>query len=817
MPAILSSSVQDRWIDDFSCIPRVKITLRCNGEEKVQLYSPGAAALVKAGFDAPTITPTVVAGSSGSLTQGAFIGYRYVYASSQYPFVDATAYNLNATGGGELWPRSNPSPGSAIFTVTATHSAVVTVAYTTASNIDWIWIYRTPLKTSSAAAQTSLDAGELYYSGRVANVTTGSTTTYTDTTLADSNEIMEADNYVAPMFWKTATDGTYYYGWGNPHFVASVTLDGSSAIVLSDTTITQWFSGRDGEVVTFQGITGGGFDGQGSFYFKSTTTTTGILYGDAALTTPINPGWMGVTKINFRPYSSTLYRSKPLNPFSWGVTDENPNHVSSTADFVTRVPRIFAENLGGGYGTSISTIADDKFLKLDLEEPTRCLRIDLATMITDTVLPQSIKSIDTRFSCGSHHAQFIGNTPGGDAITMALDAKNWTILACNGDTQEEMSSPVFQTLRTMLTDAERARDFFGLHVPKQELNVWAIKRLGYTSTIDTLVYMHAPTGTWGTAFEPDLTAMARIYDPVAGDVFILGGDENGNIFTMFDDSNYRLVVTNVNNPLAFPSWTLPNVIGDEILFSRDQPTVGNSVSVSTGVGTATTLAPHGFTTGNLIYVGGVFAAEVTVTVTSPTTFTFTTVVANGSYTLMIFDYSWTDYIGQWVLFQATDGTQRYLCKIDSNFFGGNSQGVFVGTFYDPDADAIVSAASIALTATTFDFFTSLRECRIRRYFDLGTPTKAKEQRELWLTAQNVDPDGAGMFARFYKEYSEDVSLVIEPAQDTQQGSITPDSANWISSTGLPGELQTSFGIDICERGYAQFQLMNMTVKIQPDK
>lgn len=828
MPSIIVSNPQARWKDSYSSIPRVKLTLRANGEEKTQIYSPGASGLVPAGFDAPTAIPTVASGGVGNLTNNTFVGYRYVYASSQYPFVDATAYNVNASGGGELWPRSNPSPASAIFSITGgAKQLVVTVTRTTQTNIDWIWIYRTPLKTTQAEAETAVAAGELYYSGRVANVTTGGTTTYTDNTVANSNEIMEADNFAAPTFWRTWTDGTYYYGWGNPRFIGTVFLDGTSDIALTGSP-SEWFDGRNGQVVTFNGVTSGGFDGKGSFYWKWTGPQGGKLYSDAALTLPIVVPWFGATRINFQPYSSTLWRSKPLNPFSWGVTDIEVNNSNSTAAFAVRAPRLFAENLGGGYGTAIATISDDQFLKLDLEEPTRTLVVNLATMITDTIQPSAVKPVDNRYSCSSHFAQFIGDINDSSGLTLALDTKSWTIMVCNGDTLNSISSPVFQTLESMLLDNDRQRNFFGLYVPKQELNCWWVKRLAYTSTVDTLIWCHGPTGAWGTAFEPDMSAAARIYDPVEGDIFILGGDELGNIFRAFDDTNYRLVVTEPVNPLVYDGFlTGLGVTAGTLTATYGESIVGNTIVVAGGVGTATFVASPGegfdFQVGERVYIwtsGGTWlpylGGYTVLTSRVGDSFTFTaTDVPDGTYTTMLFTYDFTAYVNQWCMVQNLAGGRLFgkLVAQAFRFQGGiGFQDVTFNPVYDPDTDAIVTTRTAA-SSTTSKLCISLRECRVRRYFDLGTPSEDKRTTELWLTAENVDADGAGMFARFYKEYAGGVpTTIIEPERDTQQGGVTPDSVSWLSKSTLPSDVTPCWGHDVVERGYEGFILYNQVVK-----
>src|SRR4030095_1475197 len=144
--ATLLAGTQNRWKDSYAAAPVLGLTLRANGEERVKVFD-GVALLVNAGIDAPTVAPTCAAGSAGgSLTNGKFVAYRYVYAATiRYPYVENAI-----TAGGSPAPRSNPSPRSAVFTVTATGKCVVTVTGTTRLDIDRIWIYRTNQFSTSA-------------------------------------------------------------------------------------------------------------------------------------------------------------------------------------------------------------------------------------------------------------------------------------------------------------------------------------------------------------------------------------------------------------------------------------------------------------------------------------------------------------------------------------------------------------------------------------------------------------------------------------------------------------------------------------------
>src|SRR5688572_1798806 len=150
MPSIIATGGQRRWKNSYASSSEAKLTLCVNGEEEASVITPQGS-IVQAGFDAPEIAPTVSLGGAGNVPVG-YYWYRYVYASSRYPFV------ANAvTGGGELWPRSNPSDGDNIQVTPSTQQVNVLVTYTTRSDVDWIWVYRTAVQTTAALAEAAND------------------------------------------------------------------------------------------------------------------------------------------------------------------------------------------------------------------------------------------------------------------------------------------------------------------------------------------------------------------------------------------------------------------------------------------------------------------------------------------------------------------------------------------------------------------------------------------------------------------------------------------------------------------------------------
>lgn len=522
---IVDANPQTRWPDCLRPSPQVRLTLRTNGEQRTGVLPPNSSA-VQAGFDAPTVAPTVADANSGTYGTSDYVAYRYVYASSRYPFVDNAV-----TGGGQLWPRSSPSPTSATHVAGgASKKYVVTVTKTTRSDVDKIWIYRTAIFTTAAEATNASAAGDLFYIGSVGNDGIAGTTAFTDDKLTDTSELLELDNYVAPTMQFCEFDGTYWWGIGNFSLDAEVTINGTSVVMLTDTEITKWFDGRNGFVCTFDGITDGGFDGRGSFYFKYTGPTSAAMYSDAALTNTVAVRASGTTNIHIRGPAATLYRSKPRNPFSWGVTD---NIFSDDGTSVERVPRLFAEGFGSGFASAISLVGDDSYLIIHLEEPTRCFRLTLSEADTANFRATQ-KEIDKQSSVGSNFSQFQARGPNGQTVLTGIDTKNFAIMACDGEQQIPLSGPIFRTMRGIQEDNKSSRFFHGVYDARIETNCWWINTLDLGGNlIDTMVYQHAPTGQWGVTPAFQVSASATIYDPETKDTFTLIGTETGVIAEAF--------------------------------------------------------------------------------------------------------------------------------------------------------------------------------------------------------------------------------------------------------------------------------------------
>lgn len=806
MPAILSSSVQSRWKDCFAPSPRVRLTLRTNGEEEGQVITPQNA-MVKAGFVAPTATPTVASGGAGNLTNNTFCGYRYVYASSAYPFVDNAV-----TGGGELWPRSSPSPASATFSITGgAKQLVVTVTKTTRSDVDWIWLYRTALKTTSAEASAASAAGEMFYVGRVANDGIAGTTTYTDSTLVDTSELLELDNYVAPTMQFCIFDGTQWFGIGNFSFDYEVTLNSTSTVTL--TGWTAWFSGRDGQTATFDGLTTGGYDGRGSFYFKWVTATTATMYSDAALTTPILVLLTGTTKIHLKGQATTLYRSKPLNPFSWGQTDVTFNADGST----TSVASEYAIKFGAGSCSAMSLVGNDSYLILSFEEPTSMVRLALDQSDSDA-FALTAKDIDTQSGFGSHFSQVLARNEGRSMLS-GVDGSSFDLIATGGDSAQPISDAVFQTMRSLYPDATASRLFHSVYDSQTELTAFWLKTkaLG-TNLIDTCLLLHGPTGRWSLMPDQQVSASATIYDPVTRSNFTMLGLENGYLCTGFDIGTFTNILEGAEWALGLLTQstndlTIPNVL-----------TTATSIAVVSGTTWLVTAVTGKARVGLGISLSFYDVSNVLQGVGTVTAIALVQALAGDYYTFTVTSAAvLTSAIKYSLHASNANGLWMYVVPVSqtaANRWVRLAAGASTATTHTWTPDYIYEEEDTSGYATLSAFGTSLTgatgyagciPCRHRRYFDLDEPTKTKALAEAWATMQNVGTH----YCRVFEEF--DTALV--QGNRFQLGQKQKANGNvslaWNAQTTVPSSLQVSFGFELLEMGYRQFKNYNYVLMFRP--
>ena len=494
---IISSSVQKRVKDSFAASPVLGLTVRANGEEIVQVIDYRGT-MYPAYIIAPTVAPTVADSGAGNLTNGQYISYVYCYAATTaFPFVE----NVNSMGG-SIAPRSNPSPASTIYNITGTgnRQLTITCTKTTAIGVDKIWIFRTTMCADAQTATLDATAGNLYFIGAIANNGVAGTVTFVDNVLLDSADIVELDNYPCPQFHFVVYEDPFFWGFANHPFTANASWTTGGVITLTGT--DTWFTGRNGQPLTLSTITTGGADGKGSFVFKYTDATHGVITTDGTTAATITAG-SGV--VTLQGPGTTLYRSKYRNPFSWGTT--------ATVGTVS-VPSLYTFKVGGGIGTAIASVPNYPLLKLDVEYPSRCYTLNLKAAGTVDFEP-SLRTISD-FSISSHFSQFRAMTAHGQSVLWGIDYTTFAILQSDGMTQVPISQDIPRILRQLTTNKSTQLLAHGVYDPLTEMNCIWVTTANAVSLVDYMIYQHVPTGAWGFVNDKDVLCSATLEDTSGG-------------------------------------------------------------------------------------------------------------------------------------------------------------------------------------------------------------------------------------------------------------------------------------------------------------
>lgn len=507
------ANAQQRVKDSIASSPVIGVAVRANGEERVKVID-GRGVVYLAGIDAPTVAPTVADNGVGLLPNAQWAAYVYVYASSRFPFIES-----DLAVNGLLYPRGNPSPFTSYqYVGSGSRKVNGTVTKTTVVGIDTIWIFRTTFFGSQVEAETAAAAGQVFFSSQVVNDGTAGTTTWTDNNPVDSADQVQLDNFVAPQFQLCVYYDPYFWGFGNFPFVAASVWNNTNSGSTGLITITnpdKWFDGRNGQNVTLEGITTGGFDGGGTFKFLWLTATTATVTLDG--TTPVALPATGTGKVTIQGPATTLYRSKSRNPMSWGLTEV-------VGDI--NVPEQYAFKVGGGMGTAIGVVPNNATLKLDCEYPAKCYTLNLRSAGTDT-FESTLRIISDVYSVSAHFSQFGAVTQGGNMVLWGLDFKNFAILQSDGITQVPVSGPIPKILRMLTQDRTRQLLAHGVYDPRTELNCIWVTTANSLSLVNYLIYQHAPTGFWGFVNEQDVLASASIQDSLTGSTKTFVGTQTG--------------------------------------------------------------------------------------------------------------------------------------------------------------------------------------------------------------------------------------------------------------------------------------------------
>lgn len=525
MPQIVIGNNQDRVKDCYASSSIIDLTLRSNGEEKVMVMD-SLGQFTVAGFEAPTVAPTTVLGSTVApvLTASQFVAYRYVYAAtSRYPYVQN-----ETSAGGDISPRSNPSPSSTPLQTSASGNKIsVTCTNSLRVDIDRIWIFRTDYYLTSAEALTAADAGLLKFVASVTNNAIPGTITYTDESpIISGNEEIEVDNFPAPEFALCLYAPPYFYGYGNQEFYAEITVTSGGLVTLVDAS-DKWFDGRDGETVTMDEITSGGADGYGTYYFKWLSNTTAQLCLDIELTLNGPVASTGQTWIHIKGESTTLYRSKANNPFSWG-------EIEVVGD--VNVPQLYAQKVGGGQGTAMAIVPILNLLKLDTEGPNKTYVFNLNA--ESPAFEASKREISNDFSTSNHWSQFTAKGADGNSYLWFFDYKYKAICQADGAVNTSVSTSVFETLRNLSTDEDDRKFGHGVYDPGLEISCVWLTTSGSTIKNNLLVIFHHPTNQWTTVEQRDVLCSLSFLDKLNNEQITLIGTDTGRIGQAFTRDYY---------------------------------------------------------------------------------------------------------------------------------------------------------------------------------------------------------------------------------------------------------------------------------------
>lgn len=514
------ADAQKRSKDAFASSPIVGLAVRSNGEEKVKVID-AKGNVYTAGIAAPATTaaPTVADAGPGGLPHGQWAAWLYVYASNKFPFVES-----DLAVDGKLYPRSNPSPATAyrigdgpgdVPNAGFTGSRAVTVSATKTTNpaVTHIWYFRTAFFPTKTEAQTAGDAGQAFFIGEAVNDGIAGLQTFTDTDPVSSADQVQLDNYEAPQFQYCVYYDPYWWGFGNLPLVAEATWTAPGVVTI--TAPDKWYDGRNGQNMSFEGISTGGFDGVGTFRFKWLTATTAQATIDG--TTSVALPAAGAGTITIQGPATTLYRSKPRNPFSWGWTE----YIGDL-----NIPQQYAFKVGGGMGSAIAVVPNNATLKLDCEYPAKCYTLNLRAAGTAS-FESTLRIISDVYSVSTHHSQFAAVTMNGQTVLWGIDYKNFAIVQSDGITQQPISGPIPKILRALTTDRTRQLLAHGLYDPRTELNCLWVTTANSQSLVNYLIYQHAPTGFWGFVMEHDVLSSGAIQDTLTGSIKTFVGTQTG--------------------------------------------------------------------------------------------------------------------------------------------------------------------------------------------------------------------------------------------------------------------------------------------------
>lgn len=508
--------------DSYAVSAKVRLMVKANGFERTKVVDEFGN-IYNAELPPPITTPTCAALAGGNLPYSRWFCYKYVYAASvAYPNIERSI-SIN----GQICPRSNPSPRSNAYntpaaganrSVTVTCGAALPVGR---PDIDEIWVFRTAAYTTQAEAENAADAGLLYFKGK----TTGFT--YQDITAIDGVDQIEQDNFGASSFSFVIYYEPYWIGFGAPRNVKAVVNTVSAGGTISWVSGDTFYPGMEGRRFKVTNINTGGIDGKGTYIFHYVSATLGQAYNFAGATSITTTSGNTIT---IQSPSTTIYRSKAYDPFSWGWTRVIGNENEALE---------FALKVGGGIGTAIGTIPNETILKVDAEFPTRSYGFNLQVLDDFDQFKQTQKSLSETFSVSCHGSQFAAQTQDGNSVLWGMDYKSFAIVQSNGVSQNRISTPIQQVLRQLTVNKADQLMCHGIYDPFTQCNCIWLTSSAAPSRVHLMVYQHAPTGFWGVVEDLDILCSASVQDLVTGQPKIMVGTETGLYGQAFVNGTYQ--------------------------------------------------------------------------------------------------------------------------------------------------------------------------------------------------------------------------------------------------------------------------------------
>lgn len=192
----------------------------------------------------------------------------------------------------------------------------------------------------------------------------------------------------------------------------------------------------------------------------------------------------------------------------------------------------------------------------------------------------------------------------------------------------------------------------------------------------------------------------------------------------------------------------------------------------------------------------------------PSTGTYTGNIASATTTSITIDVSVGSFnivdigiIGNWCLITDPDHGSEQWARISAV----TAQTLTFNAIYPFLGGATSSFDPIPIAGSFF--YIGMIECLLEKRYDLEIPTVLKTISEFWATQTHVDNP---LILRFFRELREtpDIQFTI----DENLYLDTTESDTWVSRIKAPNLPAYSFGVQIIQRGYLNYKLVNFLFK-----